>query len=172
MSSQNTINPSSFPPEEKSLHQVLKESGYDNLQHFMQSHNLRIHDDGDVQRAKAILSRLQEYDRTSTHDRHSENDNPANSNQNYDSDSESESESDSGSSRGVPLGFIEDVEDDDDDADEESGCRVDGPYSHFEWGLDEPEFEGYPVFSDDEDRYDSGQEDYYDMGYSDDGEGW
>lgn len=138
----------------------------------MQSHNLRIHDDGDVQRAKAILSRLQEYDRTSTHDRHSENDNPANSNQNYDSDSESESESDSGSSRGVPLGFIEDVEDDDDDADEESGCRVDGPYSHFEWGLDEPEFEGYPVFSDDEDRYDSGQEDYYDMGYSDDGEGW
>jgi hypothetical protein len=133
----------------------------------MQSHSLSIHNDDDVQHAKDILARFQEYDRPS------ENDKPSNMNQNYDSDS------DSGSSRGVPIGFIEVAEDGEDDSDEESGCRVDGPYSHFEWGLDESEFEGYPVFSDDEDGYNSDQEghcdgpdDGDDMGYANDGEGW
>lgn len=174
MSSQNTTNPSSFPPEEQSQYQVLKEGGFDSFQHFMQSHGVKMHDDDDVQHAKEILSRYEEYDRTSTHNRPSENDNPSSINQTYGSDS------DSGSSRGVPIGFIEVVEDDEDDSDEESGCPVDGPYdSHFEWGVDEPEFEGYPVFSDEEDGCNSDREDYYhgpddddDMDYADDREGW
>ncbi|CEN62643.1 hypothetical protein ASPCAL09275 [Aspergillus calidoustus] len=127
----------------------------------MDSQNLRMHEDQDVQLAKEILTRFDENDRahannqTTTHE--------PDAGLNGDSIPDSDRPSD------IRL-FLEGVGDDDqdddneDDSDEED--TVERGYSHFEWGVDEPEFEGYPEFSDDEAGYD----DQDDSGHDDDGE--
>ncbi|KAL6236935.1 hypothetical protein BDW75DRAFT_238727 [Aspergillus navahoensis] len=53
-------------------------------------------------------------------------------------------------------------------SDDEGFC-LDATYSYFEWGVDEPEFEGNPAFSDDEEGF--GQDDWSDeAGCGDDGD--
>ncbi|KAL4900305.1 hypothetical protein BDW74DRAFT_182854 [Aspergillus multicolor] len=170
MASQNTTkNPDQ--PEEQSYYGSLKDGGYNNFQHFMHSHNLKMHSDDDIQMGKEILRCYQENDRAYAHDsvhtknQSSENEKPTESNANpYDSDSDSDPPS------GVRIGYPA-PEDNDEDDSGEKGCRLDAPDNHCEWGLDEPEFEGYPVFSDDEegfgqggdyDGHDGHDADYYD----------
>ncbi|KAL5342367.1 hypothetical protein BJX70DRAFT_318806 [Aspergillus crustosus] len=122
-----------YPPEEKSHYQILKEGGYDNVLHFMNSHLLEMFNDDDVQEAKAILDCFAERDRIHANGNAQEN------NKAYSSVLGSEM-----SSPGVCLCGDEVARN---DREAESG---EGAYSYFEWGADEPEFEGYPVFSDDE----------------------
>ncbi|KAL4915105.1 hypothetical protein BDW62DRAFT_203961 [Aspergillus aurantiobrunneus] len=170
MSSQNNTDSSSHPPEDKGQRQILKEGGYDNFQHFMLSHDSRMHNDEDVQHGKEILSRYEEFDRAYANHKSSENDKICETNGAYDSDSDQDSSS------GVRIGYCEVVESDEDDSDGENGCPVEGAYSHYEWGVDDPQFEGYPAFSDDEEGHNSDQGDYDDEADYDDGdcdeEGW
>ncbi|KAL4768541.1 hypothetical protein BDW60DRAFT_225588 [Aspergillus nidulans var. acristatus] len=140
---------------QKSYYKTVKEGGFENFQHFMQSHNLKMYNDDDIQLGKEILRRYEEHNRTcaddTSHTNHAsfENDKPTEANaEAYDSDSDSDPPS------GVHLGYYETREDDEDDAASgEEGCRLDAVYSHSEWGVDEPEFECYPAFSDDEEAF-------------------
>ncbi|KAL4737980.1 hypothetical protein BDV11DRAFT_144296 [Aspergillus similis] len=123
------------------------------LQQFMHSYNLKMHNDDDIQLGKEILSRFEEHNRTCADDMsHTnnvsfENDKPTEGKtEAYDSDSDSDPPS------GVHLGYYETRDDDDEAASDEEGCRLDTAYSYSEWGVDEPEFEGYPAFSDDEEE--------------------
>ncbi|KAL4780852.1 hypothetical protein BJX76DRAFT_336792 [Aspergillus varians] len=160
MSSQlkDTTTPSSYPLDEKSQCQVPKEGGYDNFQHFMQSHKLKMQKDDDAQQAQEIFSCYEDKDRVCANDKSSEHDKPHETSKAYDSNSDS----DSGFSCGVRIRPCKGVDDDEDDSGGEKGCPIDGALSFFEWGVDEPEFEGYPVFSDEEEGYNS-----YDEGCDD-----
>ncbi|KAL5002560.1 hypothetical protein BDV10DRAFT_181286 [Aspergillus recurvatus] len=134
------------------------------------SQNLNMHNDDDIQLRKENLSRQEERNRacaddTSHMDHESlENDKPPEVNaEAYDSDSDSDPPS------GVHLGYYDATDDDEADSDDE-GCRLDAAYSYSEWGVDEPEFEGYPAFSDEEEAF--GQDDWSDEAdYGDDGDG-
>ncbi|KAJ0425930.1 hypothetical protein BJY00DRAFT_274025 [Aspergillus carlsbadensis] len=122
----------------------------------MDSQNLRMHKDQDVQLAKEILSRFDESDRAPAHANNQTTTHEPEAGSNRDPTPESDRPSDMYLSHDV---FGED-DDDDDDYDNEEGddldedATVERGYSHFEWGVDEPEFEGYPEFSDDEAGYD------------------
>ncbi|KAL3467628.1 hypothetical protein BJX64DRAFT_283549 [Aspergillus heterothallicus] len=155
MSSEKAANHSNTP-KEKSQNQVIKEGGYENSKHFMDCHNLRLYEDDDVQLAKVILSRFNEYDRA-----HANNDaHEANTGSSSDPDAHSDADLDDYSTAAG-------IGDDDDDLDGEE--TVEGHYSYFEWGVDEPEFEGHPSFSDDEADYDD-HDDPVDDDYGDDGD--
>ncbi|KAL4873734.1 glycosyl hydrolase [Aspergillus spectabilis] len=141
MYNENDLHPPPcHPPEEKSDYQTPKEGGYDSMQHFMHTHLLKMHNDDDVQEAKAILECSAEHDRIYANENAQEN------NRAYDSSSDSDI-----SSCGVRICGGEVVQGNG-EAD-----TVEGAYSYFEWGVDEPEFEGYALFSDDEDGYLSGK---------------
>ncbi|KAL2830934.1 hypothetical protein BJY01DRAFT_254497 [Aspergillus pseudoustus] len=148
MSSKDSPKPS-HSLKNKSQNQVLKEEGYENFKHFMDSHNLRLYNDDDVQVAKQILSRFDEFDRADANCQ-------AGVGSNANSDSNSKHSSD------IYL-FPEAAARSDDEDD-----PVERAYSHFEWGVDEPEFEGYPAYSDDEAGYDDHDDPVYDD-YGDDG---
>ncbi|KAL2824867.1 hypothetical protein BDW59DRAFT_162063 [Aspergillus cavernicola] len=166
MSSKST----SIPPEENTQYQVLKEGGYNHMQGFM---HLGMHNDDDVQEAKEILGRFEEYDRAHADGKTGETDTES------DSSSDSDSSSKSCVEHGAVAEYDEDDEDNEDDSDGETSYPVEGEYAHFEWGLDEPEFEGYPARSDSEQEYDfhhgdhhdePADEDYGDC--NDDGDDW
>ncbi|RDW76665.1 uncharacterized protein DSM5745_06657 [Aspergillus mulundensis] len=149
MASQATANTPN-EPEERSYYRILKEGGYRNFQHFMHSHELKMHDNDDIQMGKEILRRYEENDRAHADDRgHARNKSPENDKPTETNINPHDSDSDSDPPSGVRLGYCAPGDDDDDNSDEE-GCRLDAPYNHFEWGLDEPDLEGYPAFSDDE----------------------
>ena len=46
----------------KSQYRVLKDAGYDNMNHFMQSYGLKSHDDDDLREGKAILEEFRKRD--------------------------------------------------------------------------------------------------------------
>ncbi|KAL4978394.1 hypothetical protein BDW66DRAFT_149230 [Aspergillus desertorum] len=144
-----------YQPPENSYNKVMKEGGYDNFQQFMHSHNLKMYDDDDIQLGKEILSRYEEHDRARADDRsHTSHVSPENkptetNTEVYDSDSDSDSPS------GVRLGYYEDGDNDEADSDD-AGCRLDAANSYFDWGVDEPEFEDYPAFSDGEEGFGQG----------------
>lgn len=162
------------PPSEKSKYQVIKEGGWKNFQDFMLSHNLRMYNDDDVQYAKHLVDCYRELDEAAD-EQPAENNKPweaSNGAYHHDSNADPEYQRVEGNTREV-VEYGEESEDG-------NGYYVEGPYSYFEWGLDEPEFEAYPVFSDDENEYgpeygnDAGQ-DYYDYendGYDDDEYGY
>jgi hypothetical protein len=167
MSSGDLASSSTTPSEGKIQYQVIKAGGYDSSKHFMESYNLRLYNDDDVQLAK-ILSHSDEHNRANANDQTCEID--------------SYSNSDSDSSCDAHVGHHEVVWDDEGDSDEEEGSYAEGAYSYHEWGLDEPEFEGHPAYSDSEEGYDSDQggrvdepvfEDYSeDEDYTCDEDGW
>ncbi|KAL4816291.1 hypothetical protein BDW67DRAFT_184788 [Aspergillus spinulosporus] len=158
MTSKGTSNMSCQHGQD-SYYKTVEDGGFENFQHFMHSYNLRMYNDDDIQLGKEILRRYEENNTTyaddTSHTNHKsfENDKPNEANtEAYDSDSDSDPPS------GVHLGYYEAREDYDDDDDEEAdsgeeGCRLDAAYSYSEWGVDEPEFEGYPTLSDDEDAF-------------------
>ncbi|PMD49323.1 uncharacterized protein K444DRAFT_622882 [Hyaloscypha bicolor E] len=47
---------------EKSQNQMIKDAGFSNMNRFMQSYNLKMHDDDDLREAKAILDGLRKVD--------------------------------------------------------------------------------------------------------------
>ncbi|KAL4956764.1 hypothetical protein BDW69DRAFT_181328 [Aspergillus filifer] len=152
-------NTNTDPSKDKSQYQILKEGGYDNLPNFMNSHGMSIGNDGDVQEAKQILRRFDEYDGAYANNTTTENDRP---------DTTDDLDTGPESSGGVRIPDSECSDDEDEDLDEDNGCVVEGDYSYFEWGVDEPVFEGYPAFSDDEEGY-GHDEDYDDApDYGDD----
>ncbi|KAL2813679.1 hypothetical protein BJX63DRAFT_431801 [Aspergillus granulosus] len=161
MSSGNTTNPS-YPPEDKSQYHAAREGDHKGVFKCLDSQNLRLNSDDDLQRAKEIFSRFNEYGRAHT-DNHT---------QEYiaglDSNPGSDSDLDGASGVRPVYNIAADSDDDDDDDDSDEEGPVDRAYSHFEWGVDEPEFEGYPEYSDDEAGYDS---DYDDPVYDDDDDG-
>ncbi|KAL4934632.1 uncharacterized protein BDV17DRAFT_11467 [Aspergillus undulatus] len=169
MPSDKTPSSSSYPSEGKSQNGIVREGGYGNLPGFMNSHSLKMHNDDDVPEAKEIIRRFDEYDRASANDKTTENEKPP-INEDYDSDPDS--------LYGVPISSYGTEDDDEDDSDDGNGCPVSGDHGRFEWGVDEPEFEGYPAFSDDEEGYGSDQAgyggaDYGDGGgYGDNGDDW
>jgi hypothetical protein len=120
-----------------------------------------------VQLAKGILSHFDEYNRADANNQTTTHEHDAGSNSNSDPDS--------GRPSDVSLAhyvFGEDFDDDDDDDEEDEEDDEDEEdtsergYSHFEWGVDEPEFEGYPEFLDDE----AGDDDQDDSLHDDDSE--
>ncbi|KAL4943179.1 hypothetical protein BDV06DRAFT_221519 [Aspergillus oleicola] len=143
MTSNNTPD-TPQPPEEKSQYQILKEGGYNDLPSFMHSYGLKMHNDEDIQEAKEILRRFDEYDRAYPNDKTLEDEKPQ---------INEDDETGPDSPGGVRIPYEDHLRDDDDDLNEEVGCPVEGDFSHFEWGVDEPEFEGYPAFSDDGEGY-------------------
>ncbi|KAL4790053.1 hypothetical protein BDV19DRAFT_394452 [Aspergillus venezuelensis] len=136
-----STNITSEPSENKSQYQILKEGGYDNLPIFMNSYGMSIHNDEDVQEAKEILRRFDENDRAYANNTTPENDKP-DTGDDFDIDPESPG--------GVRIPNSECSDDEDEEVDKDNGCVIEGNGSYFEWGVDEPEFEGYPVFSDEE----------------------
>ncbi|KAL5049709.1 hypothetical protein BDW71DRAFT_204409 [Aspergillus fruticulosus] len=130
---------------------------------------LKMHDDDAIQLRTENISRYEEHNRAcaddTSHTNHEplKHDKPTDANEEaYDSDSDSDPPS------GVHLGYYKVREDDEAESDDE-GCRLDAAYSYFEWGVDEPEFEGHPAFSDDEGGF--GQDDWSgEADYGDDGD--
>ena len=57
-------NNSSNPPssDRKSDYQMVKDAGFDNVNHMMQSYGLKMHNHEDVQEAKAILDGFRKID--------------------------------------------------------------------------------------------------------------
>jgi len=54
--------PRSNQPSRKSDYQIIKDGGFRDMKHFMESYGLRMHDDDDLQEAKAILQMMREND--------------------------------------------------------------------------------------------------------------
>ncbi|KAL4964485.1 uncharacterized protein BDV14DRAFT_200767 [Aspergillus stella-maris] len=139
-----STNNSTDPSEDKSQRQILREGGYDNVPSFMNSYGMTIHNDDDVQEAKEILRRFDEYDKAYANNTTPENDKP-DTTDDFDTGPESPG--------GVRIPDGECSDDEDEEGDEDNGCVIEGNCSYFEWGLDVPEFEGYPTFSDDEEGH-------------------
>lgn len=57
-------------PKYKSDYRMLKDGGWKNMIHFMESHQLKIHEDEDVQLAKRILQEIREYDQEAWEEQH------------------------------------------------------------------------------------------------------
>lgn len=49
-------------PQDKSDYSILKDGGYSNMNHFMQSYGLSMHKDDDVQEAKSIIEGFRQVD--------------------------------------------------------------------------------------------------------------
>jgi hypothetical protein len=61
-SSSGKTNTTANSTNEMSFDQMVKNAGFRNFNHFMQSYGLKMHDDDDVQEGKAILNALYQRD--------------------------------------------------------------------------------------------------------------
>jgi hypothetical protein len=62
MSSNNKAAKPDIPPNEKSNYRIVKEGGWDNMEHMMLSYGLKLYNDDDIQEAKQIIEKFREYD--------------------------------------------------------------------------------------------------------------